>query len=187
MNSSTMQWYALTVQARTVQTTSLALRGKGFEEYLPVFRERRRWSDRTKTVDSPLFPGYIFCRFDPFDRLIPVLTTPGVTGIVSAGRTPIPVSGSELESVRAVVASGLPAHPWPHVGVGSKVSITRGPLAGLEGVISCADKVDRFIVSVSLLQRSVAVEIDRDWAVPAERQPGNLLDRSVPLRTFING
>jgi transcription antitermination factor NusG len=123
----------------------------------------------------------LFCRFDPADRMVPVLTTPGVTGMVSAGRTPIPVPDKELEAVRAVVAYGLDAQPWPYLDVGSKVSIAYGPLAGLEGVIASTDKMDRFVVSVTLLQRSVAVEIDRNSAVAVrsqERQPEMFPKRS---------
>jgi len=128
MHSEAMQWYVLTIQSRTPRLTAQILRGKGFEEYLPLYCARRRWSDRTKTIEVPLFPGYLFCRFDPLDRMVPVLTTPGVTGVVSAGRTPIPVSERELDAVRAVLASGLAAQAWPYLGVGSKVSIAAGPL-----------------------------------------------------------
>ena len=167
MNRKSMQWYALRIQSRLARVASQMLRGKGFEEYLPVYRARRIWSDRTKSIEVPLFPGYMFCRFDPFDHILPVLTTSGVTGIVSAGRTPIPVTEREIDSVRAVLASGLAVQPWTYLSVGSKVSITRGPLTGLEGVITCTDKVDHFVVTVTLLQRSVAVAIDREWAVAA--------------------
>jgi len=149
-----------------VHLASAALRGKGYEEFLPLYRSRRRWSDRVKQLDLPLFPGYLFCRFDPHDRLLPILTTPGMIGIVGAGRTPIPVPDEEIEAVRRILRSGLAAQPWPFLGAGCAVYIERGPLAGLQGVITKADKVDRLIVSVNLLQRSVAVEIDRDWARP---------------------
>jgi transcription antitermination factor NusG len=141
------------------------LRGKGYEEFLPLYRSQRRWSDRIKELELPLFPGYLFCRFDVHDRL-PILTTPGVISIVGAGKTAIPVENEEIEAVRAILRSGLAAQPWPFLGVGSKVYIEGGPLAGVEGIITNADKVCRLIISVSLLQRSVAVEIDREWARP---------------------
>jgi transcription antitermination factor NusG len=98
--------------------------------------------------------------------MVPVLTTPGVRGIVSAGRVPLAVAEEEIESVRKVLRSGLAAQPWPFLGVGSRIYIEAGPLAGLEGIIANVDKVYRLVVSVTLLQRSVAVEIDRDWARP---------------------
>ena len=159
-----MSWYALRIQSRLSALASVTLRGKGYQEFLPLYRARRRWSDRVKQVELPLFPGYLFCQFDVNDRL-PILTTPGVIGIVGAGKLPIPVDLEEIEAIHAILRSGLAAQPWPLL-VGSKVYIERGPLAGVEGIITNTDKVYRLVVSVSLLQRSVAVEIDREWARP---------------------
>jgi transcription antitermination factor NusG len=145
---------------------SATLRGKGYEDFLPLYPSRRRWSDRIKELELPLFPGYLFCRFDVSDRLMPILTTPGVIGIVGAGKTPIPVGDEEIESIRAILRSGLAAQPCSFLGIGSRVYVERGPLAGVEGIVTSTDKVYRLVVSVDLLQRSVAVEIDRDWARP---------------------
>ena len=161
-----LPWYALRIQSRLASLASTTLRGKGYEEFSPLYRSRRRWSDRTKELELPLFPGYLFLRFDVSDRLVPILTTPGVIGIVGIGKTPAPVDLDEIEAIRVILRSGLAAQPWPSLRVGSKVYIERGPLAGLEGIITNTDKVYRLIVSVSLLQRSVAVEIDREWARP---------------------
>jgi transcription antitermination factor NusG len=111
------------------------------------------------------------------DRL-PILTTPGVIGIVGAGKIPIPIDLDEIEAIRAILRSGLAAQPWPSLRVGSKVYIERGPLVGLEGTITNTDKVYRLVVSVSLLQRSVAVEIDREWARPI---PNGMGPRAVTL------
>src|SRR5450759_4877128 len=166
VNSSTLQWYALQVQTKLGSIASVALRGKGYEEFLPLYRSQRRWSDRVKQLDLPLFPGYLFCRLDVQDRLLPVLTTPGVISIVGAGKTPIPVAEEEISGIRAILRSGLAAQPWPFLDVGSRVYIEAGPLAGLEGIITTIDKHCRLVVSVSLLQRSVAVKIERDWARP---------------------
>lgn len=116
-------------------------------------------------MELPLFRGYLFCQFDVSDRL-PILTTPGVIGIVGAGKIPVPVDLDEIEAIRAILRSGLVTQPWPLLRVGSKVYIEGGPLAGLEGIITNSDKVYRLIVSVTLLQRSVAVEINRKWARP---------------------
>lgn len=161
-----LSWYALQIQSKLGSVASATLRGKGYEEFLPLYRSRRRWSDRIKELELPLFPGYLFCRFDVSDRLMPILTTPGVIGIVGAGKTPLPVNDEEIEAVRAILRSGLIAQPWPFLRAGSKVYIEGGPLAGVEGIVTNTDKVYRLIVSVHLLQRSVAVEIDREWARP---------------------
>jgi transcription antitermination factor NusG len=161
-----LSWYALRIQSRMGIVASTTLRGKGYEEFLPLYRSRRPWSDRIKELDLPLFPGYLFCRFDVCDPLMPILTTPGVINIVGAGKTPVPVEDDEVEAIRAILRTGFAAQPWAGLTVGSKVYIERGPLAGLEGIIINTDKVYRLIVSVSLLQRSVAVEIDRAWTRP---------------------
>jgi len=173
-----LPWYAIQIQARLGSIASVTLRGKGYEEFLPLYRSRRRWSDRIKELDLPLFPGYLFCRFDVSDRLMPILTTPGVIGIIGAGKTPVSVDDEEIEAVRAILRSGLAARPWPFLRVGSKVYMEAGPLVGVEGIITNTDKVYRLIVSVRLLQRSVAVEIDRAWARPISDRMG---PRAVPL------
>jgi len=169
---STHPWYALRVRSKFEHQASATLRGKGYQEFLPVYRSQRRWSDRVKELHLPLFPGYLFCRLDVECRL-PVLTTPGIVGIVGVGKTPVPVSDEEIAAVQAVIRSGLPAQPWPCLTVGSRILIERGPLAGVEGIALNVDKKYRLVVSVPLLQRSVAVEIDREWArpIPERRQP----------------
>jgi len=159
-------WYAVRVRAKFEKVASAVLRQKGFEEFLPLYRAKRFWSDRIKQLDLPLFPGYLFCRLDISERLLPVVTTPGVLGIVSTGRDPVSISDQEIALVQAVVRSGLPAMPWPALSAGSLVLIERGPLAGVEGFVLDADKKCRLIVSVSMLQRSVAVEIQRQWVRP---------------------
>ncbi len=158
-------WYAVRTKSRCERMVSLALSGKGYQEYLPLYRARRTWSDRLKEIDVPLFPGYVFCRFDVQFRL-PILTTPGVVSVVGIGRIPVPVLDEEIEAVRTVVHSGLHLAPWPQLAVGSRVLIEKGPLKGLEGVALDVKKKYHLFVSVPLLQRSVSVEIDREWVRP---------------------
>lgn len=155
-------WYAVHVRSRFESQMSKVLRSKGYEEFLPTYRRRHRWSDRAKELDFPLFPGYLFSRFDVRERL-PILKSPGVITIVGLRKTPIPISDKEIEAIRAIVRSGLPAEPWTRLTVGSRVFIETGPLAGLEGIVVNVDKKFRLVVSVPLLQRSVAVEIERSW------------------------
>jgi len=154
-------WFAVTVKLNYEKAVSQCLRYKGLEDYLPLYKANRRWSDRVQSVEVPLFPGYVFCRFDAYRRL-PVLTTPGVMSIVGFGGDPVPVSESEIADIKAVLASGLPAQPWPFIRVGQPVRIERGSLAGLEGILLREKDAFRVVVSVELLQRSVAVEIDRN-------------------------
>jgi transcription antitermination factor NusG len=152
-------WFAVQVRSQHEKAISLRLAGAGYAPFLPVYKCRRRWSDRVKEVMLPLFPGYLFCRLDPKVRL-PILKTPGVIQIVGSNRIPIPVEDTEIEAIRRLVSSGLPAQPWPFLAVGDRVRIECGPLRGVEGILTAFKGTHRLLVSITLLQRSVAVEID---------------------------
>jgi transcription antitermination factor NusG len=154
-------WFALQVRVRHEVAVSDHLKGKGYEWFLPLYKSRRRWSDRVKEIEAPLFPGYLFCRFDPYDRL-PILKTPGVAQIVGYNHIPIPVDEHEIMAIRRLVASGVPNFPCAYLEVGSKVRIDTGALRGLEGILTDVKGKRRLVLSISLLQRSVAVEIDSD-------------------------
>ena len=154
-------WFALDIRARHEKFVAAALFGKGFDVFLPQYRCKRRWSDRVKEVDAPLFPGYLFCRFNPNDRL-PILKTPGVTQIVGYNHVPVPVDEHEITAVRRLVDSGVPNFPCAYLEVGSKVRIDAGALRGLEGILMDVKGKRRLVLSITLLQRSVAVEIDSD-------------------------
>ncbi len=117
-----LQWFAVRVRSNFEKIASLSLRSKGFEELLPLGSGRRIWSDRIKVIDAPIFPGYVFCRFDPSRRL-PILTTPGVVGIVGFGETPAPVYEHEMNSLRTMVDAGLSCEPWPFLKVGQPITI----------------------------------------------------------------
>ena len=158
-------WYALTVKPRHERAAAQNLRQKGLEDFSPVYHDRRRWSDRTKDLEMHLFPGYVFCRFTYAQRL-QVLNTPSVTSIVSFGKMPVPVADTEIMAVRAIVASGYPARQWPYLQAGQRVRIEEGCLAGLAGTLVREKDVCRVVVNVDLLQRSVAVEIDKEAIRP---------------------
>jgi transcription antitermination factor NusG len=158
-------WFALQVRSRWEGTTAGLLRGKGLETLLPTYATMRKWSDRFKVVESPLFPGYVFCRFDVHNRL-PVLITPGVISVVGRGKTPIAVDETEIFSIRAAVVSGIHIEPWPYVQIGERVRIKDDVLDGMEGILASFKGSHRVIISVSLLRRSVALEIDRSRITP---------------------
>jgi len=161
MINKTHPWFALTVKPRHEKNVARMLQNKQLEPFLPLYRARQRWTDRIKTVDLPLFPGYLFCRFD-FTHRLPVLQTPGVTSLVGFAQAPTPVSDAEIAGIQAILASGLPAQPWPYVRAGQWVRIEQGALAGLEGTLIREKDSLRVVVSVELLRRAVAVEIDRE-------------------------
>jgi len=155
-------WFALRVKSRSEKLVATMVYHKGFEQFLPLYQCRRRWSDRFKAVELPLFPGYVFCRLYPKDRL-PLLTIPGVLHFVGIGKIPLPIDEAEIASIQAAIGSGMRAEPWPFLNAGQRVRIEGGPLAGLEGILVRERGQHRVIVSVTLLRRSVAVEVDRDW------------------------
>jgi transcription antitermination factor NusG len=159
-----MSWFAVTTRPNLEKGVTTALSAKGLQAYLPTYRVRRRWSDRMKELEMPVFSGYAFCRPDPVRRVLP---TPGVTGIVSFGNVPAMIDDAELEAVRRAVESGLPLEPWPFVQEGQPVTIVYGPLTGVEGQVVKVKNQCRLVVSISMLQRSMSVEIDREWARPA--------------------
>jgi transcription termination/antitermination protein NusG len=166
-------WFALRVRPNYEKPVAAALRGKGFQEFLPLVRTRRQWSDRVKMMDLPLFPGYLFCRLDLEDRM-PLLTTPGFLYLVGVGKNPEPVDESEIAAIQSVVRSGLPVTPWPSLMVGQRVQLKHGPLRGLEGVLTKIANQHRMFVSVTLLKRSISVEVAPEWIQPiiASNQPG---------------
>jgi transcription antitermination factor NusG len=159
------RWFALRVKSRCEKAVATMAQNKGFEEFLPVYQARHRWSDRVKAVELPLFPGYLFCRLDP-QRRLPLLTIPGVLNLVGIGKIPVPIEDVEIAALQTAARSGLLTEPWPFLEIGQRVRLDEGPLAGLEGILVGTSKPERIVVSVTLLKRSVAVSIERHWATP---------------------
>ena len=154
-------WYALQVRPRFERIAASYLTNRGYDGFLPVYTSRRSWSDRTKTLELPLFPGYTFCRFNAEKRR-PVLLAPGVLSIVGIGNIPVAVSEEEIRAIQTITASGLQYGPGPEVRAGQRVRVERGSLAGLEGTIGPVQSDLRLIVAFPLIRRSVSVEISRE-------------------------
>ena len=155
-------WYAVRTRSNFERTASTVLAGKGYEQYLPLYREKKRWSDRTVISALPLFPGYVFCRFDSKKR-VPILSTPGVFAIVGFGTEAAPIPDDEIEAIERVLHSGLAAGPCPFIREGQRIRIKYGPLENVEGILLKKKSEWRMVVSVPMLQRSVSVEIDASW------------------------
>jgi len=132
---------------------------------VPWHNVRRRWSDRVKIIQQNLFSGYLFCRSEFNDRRL-VLSQPGVESVVSFDRSPALIPDDQITAVRLALQSGLPVGPWPFLKTGQRVRIERGALAGLEGSLARDPGKWRVIVTVHALERSVAVEVDRDMIRP---------------------
>jgi transcription termination/antitermination protein NusG len=180
VSEACQQWYALRVRSNFEKSVSVALEQKGYTQFLPVYEQKSKWSDRVKTISKPLFSGYVFCQFDVTQRL-PVLITPGVVSVVGCGKTPAPVTDGEIAAVQKMVDSGIAATPWPYCSVGQRVVIEEGPLVGVEGRVLAVRNSYRIVVSVSLLQRSISAEIDRAWIRPIP-EPKQTIAQAAYLR-----
>lgn len=163
--SSVERWYALQLRTRWESSTASLLSLKGYETFLPTSKTLRQVRGKSSVHETPLFPGYVFCRFNACNRL-PVLVTPGVIAVVGRGRIPVPVEDSEIESIQKAVSTGLYVEPWPYLEIGQMVRIEDGALAGIEGILTGFKGIHRIVLSVSLLRRSVALEVDRSAIHP---------------------
>jgi transcription antitermination factor NusG len=160
-------WYALYVRSRSEKIVHAQLEAKQHDVFLPLYTGKHKWADRWKMVSLPLFPGYVFCRFDLANRSS-VLATSGVIDLVRTGTEPAEIEPSEIEAVQAVVKSPLAAEPYPHLASGHRVMMSDGPLKGLSGTLMEIRDGLRLVISVELLCRSVLVEIDREWVIPCQ-------------------
>jgi transcription antitermination factor NusG len=158
-------WYALRVRSRHENTVASHLQARSYASFLPLYKSKRRWSDRFKEIELPLFPGYVFCQFSPLNRL-PILSIPGIVHVVGVGRVPVPIDETEIAALQAAIKSGLPRQPWPFLEIGHRVRIEYGPLCGIEGILMGFRGHQRLVLSVTLLQRSVAVQVDQAWVKP---------------------
>jgi transcription antitermination factor NusG len=159
------QWFAIYVRSHFERAVEECLKGKGYQSFSPFYKTIRKRSGRTKILDLPLFPGYVFCCFNPHRRL-PILTTPGIVNIVGSGKIPEPINVSEIRSIQRVAESGQSVQPWPFLQQGQKIRIEAGPLSGTEGTLLRVKNQLRLVVSVTLLHRSIAVEIDQELVRP---------------------
>lgn len=157
----TSRWYVLHTRSRFEKRVAAELADRSAESYLPVWRERRRWTDRERLVDWPLFPGYVFVRFaDSPEARLRVLRLPGVVRLLGRGQELDAVPDGELDAVRRLLGSGAPCVAHPFLKSGAWVRVKRGPLANLEGRLVRFKNQARLVLSVELLARSVAAEID---------------------------
>ena len=162
-------WLAIYTRHQHEKLAAQCLTYKGFEVFLPVYTAHRRWSDRVKELSLPLFPGYLFLRAGPAHRL-PILTTPGVAGVVGFAGAHAIVSDLEIESVRRALVKDAHIEPYPFLKVGDWVRVKSGPLEGLEGILVRNKNLFRLVLSVELVQKSVAVEVDA-WMVDRAPRP----------------
>lgn len=151
-------WFAIQVMAKREKNIRAILEYKGYQLFVPTYKVRKTWSDRRKTLEMPLFPGYVFCRIqgEP-SGLIP--STPGVIRIVGQGKKPVPIPDEEIQALQRMINNNRDLEPYPYLNAGDRVVIARGPLAGISGIVVTMKSRQRLIVTVALIMRSVMVEI----------------------------
>jgi transcriptional antiterminator NusG len=149
-------WFALYVRSKSEKMVASLLHLKGYDDFLPLYRPTSIGSRARREV--PLFPGYLFCRSTP-DAVGLIVTTPGIVRILGVGSKPQPIEDCEIAALKTVLSSGFPLRPWPMLDPGDRILITRGPLRGIQGVLMKWRGHAQLLVSVEILQRSVAVEI----------------------------
>lgn len=152
-------WHVVHTRHQHEKAVAEILTNNGFEVFLPLHFALHRWADRIKRVSLPLFPCYVFLR-GGLDKRIQIVKTPGVHGIVTAGGQPGVVPEEEILGIRRAVENFLAAEPYPYLNVGDRVRVTSGPLLGIEGILIRKQDHLKIVLSVEMLGRSIAVEID---------------------------
>lgn len=153
------QWFALYTCANHEKRVAAQLEVRRVEHFLPLYRSRRNWKDRRVFLDLPLFPGYVFAHFEWPER-VRVLPVRGAVRLVGSNGRPSPLAENEIEALRAGITGALRFEPHPYLTVGKGVRILHGPLAGMTGILVRKKNSCRVVLSVDLIARSVAVEVD---------------------------
>jgi len=160
-----VSWFALYTRPRHEKQVFEDLSGRGIEAFLPTYKVRRRWSDRYKIVEEPLFKNYLFVKLT-IERYHETLRPYGAVSFVKCDDRPAEIPDVEVESIRRLVTSELPYNPHPYLKVGRKVRVKTGPLEGCEGILTRKKGLARLVLSVHLLQQSVVAEVDADAVEP---------------------
>jgi transcription antitermination factor NusG len=152
-------WYAIYTRHQHEKMVAQNLTSKGFETFLPLYATVHNWKDRTKALLLPLFPCYIFLK-GGLDRRFQIVTTPGIHGLVSSGGQPAAIPAIDIEAIQRVVESGARVEAHPFLKCGERVRIKRGPLAGIQGILVRKKNISRLVLSVEMLGKAAAMEID---------------------------
>jgi transcription antitermination factor NusG len=158
------QWFAVYTRAHHEKNVAEQLRCRGIEHFLPLYTSARRWKDRVKVLQLPLFAGYLFVRVFP-SQFLDVLRAHGVSRLVGSPK-PLPLAEKEIVQLRTWLSLSLAVEPNPYLRVGQLVRVRRGPLTDVEGILVRKKNAIRLVVSIDLIQRSVALEIDAADIVP---------------------
>jgi transcription antitermination factor NusG len=189
-------WWAVYTRHQHEKVVAEMLSAKGFDVFLPLYQSARRWKDRSKVLSLPLFPCYLFIR-GGIDRKLQVVTTPGIHMILYRGERVAIVPDAEIEALQRAVEGSLRVEPHPFLKCGMRVRVTRGALAGVEGILIRKKNLFRLILSVEMLAQSVAVEVhssdvepcgsrSQDWELRSSlvcAAPSRFLNANPPRAT----
>ena len=160
LENNTLRWYALYTKGRHEKCVNEALQKNRIESFLPLRRIRKRWSDRSVTIEEPLFKSYLFVKTGPLETQ-KVLRSKGAVGFVSSQGRPVTVQNSVIDSLKAIIANEISVDPVPYLSTGDLVSVKRGVFKGIEGtIVRKDDKKCRLVLSIAAIQASISVEID---------------------------
>jgi transcription antitermination factor NusG len=170
----TEDWWAVYTRHQHEKTVAEMLSAKDFEVFLPLYESIRRWKDRSKKLTLPLFPCYVFVR-GGLNRRLQVVTTPGVHMILFHGEDVAMIPGVEVETIRKAVEGPFRVEPHPFLKCGERVRVIRGSLQGVEGVLVRKKNLYRLVLSVDMMAKSVALEIDATDVEPAPALSSNVV------------
>lgn len=175
VEADAVPWYALYTRHQHEKLVAEILSKKGFEVFLPLYEAAHRWKDRTKLLTLPLFPSYVFLR-GGLDRQLHIVTTPGVHSIVAIGSRAAAIPEAEITAVRRTLESSARVEPHPFLKCGDRVRVVSGPLEGIEGILTRVKNLFRLVISVEMLQKSVAVEVE-----------ASIVERVLSVRPSLSG
>jgi transcription antitermination factor NusG len=160
------------------QRVKLSLIQKGYQCLVPVYRQKRKWCYRSVEVDLPLFPMYVFCCTTP-SLVGKAITTQGVTRIVAFGGRPAEIEVHEIEALHRLALSDLVREPWMYLPHGTTIQVETGPLAGIQGKYCSSDNKHRIVINVTILQQSVAVQLDENTVISVIEEPQGEFQKPV--------
>jgi len=168
VDSSIQRWFAVYTRSHHERTCANQMSRRSIDHFFPTYEAVRRWKDRPRRLSLPLFPGYVFVRIS-FDQRRSVLVIPGVVQIVGFGDRPAPIGDDEIENLRRILSQGATAEPHRYLAVGQNVRISRGLLAGLEGVLVRKKGRLRLLISIELIRQCATIEVDAADVEPVAR------------------
>ena len=179
---SEMLWYAGYTASRHEKRVAEHFVQRGVEHFLPLYETIHRWNNGRHRVQLPLFPGYIFVRIALRDRMR-VIEVPGFARLVGFNSLPCPLPEADINKMKDALNKGVVAEPYPYLTVGTRVEIRNGPMQGMTGILLRRQNKCRVVISVDLIMRSMAVEVEASDVVPVRRSATSAIQDAARRKT----